>query len=68
MCGACLTQNGREIAADGGRPHVADLPTIRYADVFPGRVDPLDDLITRNFYLEFRRTERKDFFTQRIAA
>lgn len=49
--------NERDILLDGGCPFVNfDLPTLRYADVFPGRVDPLDDPAYRAAVIEARAT------------
>lgn len=60
----CPTQNSLDIYENGGRPFVNyALPTLTYATVFPGRVNPLDDPATLATYLAFRRDERRDFFT-----
>ena len=62
MCDACHTANGRAILADEGRPHVdIDAPTLTYADVFPGRVNPLDNDVYRRAYLELRASEPYSF-------
>ena len=68
MCSVCDSPLGRDIIADGGRPHVSfALPTVTYATVFPGRVDPLDNDIARATYLELRANERFSFTLPRAA-
>jgi hypothetical protein len=60
VCGSCTSANGIEITANGGRAHVEySRGTLRYADVFPGRVDPMDDATYCASIIALRATESR---------
>lgn len=59
-----LTENQRAIAEQGGCPHVdPTAPTLTYADVFPGRVNPLDDPVRLRAMLTVRAASPRPFLT-----